>query len=449
MADETGKKGQGATSNTAPQTAGAENTPEPVILEEHVVAPAAKLAPIAVPPPLKEKEKPVVLAPQSPVTAPPTAPVKSASEQAASTLSGALSNVTNLLQKIKLPEQRTKKEEEPKRTYDTSLSIDPKSQVASDALQKASMAAQAITESLPSKTTSPTDDVRALHTLKDDLQHVVRDQKISLVRAVALEEEKRHHSTAIDEHIEVQARKQKNTRYGLFIAGAFFFLGALAIGAVLYVMTERTQKAATPITAAVLFSEQSVPLPVDNLAPADVRREIGNARLSAALTLGAILEIVLTKQVSIDGQTRTVPITFPDFLQTIGARAPAELARASTDKFFLGLHTVDENAPIMVIPITSYELAFAAMLEWEKNMNADLSPIFTAVSPQAVGPDGLPRMRRFEDTVMRNYDARALKDDSGTIQLFYAFPTRNILIIGESPYSFAEVLSRLRADRKL
>ncbi len=50
---------------------------------------------------------------------------------------------------------------------------------------------------------------------------------------------------------------------------------------------------------------------------------------------------------------------------------------------------------------------------------------------------------------MRNYDVRALKDDAGQIQLYYSFPTRDILIIAESPYSFGEILSRLRADRRL
>ena len=75
--------------------------------------------------------------------------------------------------------------------------------------------------------------------------------------------------------------------------------------------------------------------------------------------------------------------------------------------------------------------------------------MFTPVSTQTSGANGLPAVRSFEDTVMRNYDVRALKDDSGQIQLYYSFPTRNVLIIAESPYSFSEILSRLRADRKL
>ena len=89
------------------------------------------------------------------------------------------------------------------------------------------------------------------------------------------------------------------------------------------------------------------------------------------------------------------------------------------------------------------------MLQWEERLNADLSPGFTALSVLTTDGDGLPVKRSYQDLVMRNYDVRALKDDSGTIQLFYSFPTQNILIIAESPYSFTEIISRLQAGRNL
>lgn len=456
-----------AGASKTPQPA-AQNAPEPVILEEYVVAPAPSAPAIPAPEPVASSPEtggrtPAMPTPQlasdrmpatQPQPVPSTPPQQSSPPPIIPTPAAAnASMIASMLQMVKLPERPNTQKETPKRTYDTSLSIDPKSRAAeaaarAEALKKAEAAAQAIAESLPASTGTAADDVRPLHTLKDDLQHVVRDKKISLVRAVALEEEKRHRSGAFEQPLEMRVHSQRRTRYSLFVAGSLFSLGTLALGIVLYVMAERTHKSAAPITAAVLFSEQSVPLPVDNLAPPDIRREIGNAR-STTLTLGAILEIIPVKRVSIDGSERVTPLTFSEFLSSIGARAPSELSRALSDQFFLGLHTVDENAPLIVVPVVSYERAFAAMLEWEKNMNADLSPIFTHVPPQAVDANGLPGIRRFEDTVMRNYDVRALKDDSGTIQLYYSFPTRNVLIIAESPYSFAEILSRLKADRKL
>lgn len=402
------------------------------ILEERIVAPPSEAAPL-----------PVSAAP----AAPAPAPVPALGLARVITDVPKPGYIQSILGKIKLPERRASAApEKPAQVYDTSLTAKPEAEKEAAQVQ-AAQAARAITEKMASPDTQA--DVRALHTLKDDLQYVVRDKKISLVRAVALEEEKRHRGSAIDEHLEVQAQKQKRTRYGLFAAGALFFVGLLAVGAVLYVMAERTQKNAAPITAQVLFSEQSVPLPVDNLAPADIRREIGNARTSASLTLGAILQIVPIVQIGVGSEATQAPISFGTFLEKIGAHAPPELPRALTNEFFLGLHTVDENAPLIIIPVTSYERAFAAMLEWEKNMNSDLAPMFTPVSMQKMGVDGLPTVRTFEDTVMRNYDVRALKDESGQIQLYYSFPTRNVLIIAESPYSFSEILSRLRADRKL
>ncbi len=355
-----------------------------------------------------------------------------------------------MLAAIKLPERRNAAPIEQQRRYDTSLSIDPKNAataaVREAALQKVSDTARSITESLQ-QSNSPIDDVRALHTLKDDLQHVVRDKKLSLVRAVALEEEKLHRSRALDTDVRVPSRA--SGRRSLAVAAILLLLGCIAIGGVLFVMAERSGGTAAPITAAVLFAEQNVPLPIDGLAPADIRREIGNARFSNTLTLGAILEIIPVTQTQSEGDSQVTPVTFSEFLTAIGADAPDGLTRSLGDRFFLGLHTVDENAPIIVVPVTSYERAFAAMLEWERNINADLSPMFTAVSLQTTGPDGRPIERRFADTVIRNYDVRALYDDGGTIQLFYSFPTRNVLIIAESAYSFSEILSRLRADRKL
>jgi hypothetical protein len=89
------------------------------------------------------------------------------------------------------------------------------------------------------------------------------------------------------------------------------------------------------------------------------------------------------------------------------------------------------------------------MLAWEPTMNTDFAPTFTAVTQFTYDKNGLPQRRTFEDVVMRNYDTRVLKDDSGTVQMYYSFPTPNILIISENPFSFTEILSRLQVQRRL
>ena len=369
-------------------------------------------------------------------------------------------DMARILQEVKLPERnpatavRTP-EQAPQKVFDSALSIDPKSQDTSSAPPGVQVMPQTPQNSnapglsmLDAENPKQT-DVRALHTLKDDLQNVVRDKKMSLVQAVALEEEKRHQKAPEADTPQVAARKSR-TRTILIFSGILFGVGALALMIVLYVKNDSGRMNDTAVPAQLLFAEQAVAFPVNDKTPSDVKRLLSRARGETTLTLGAILQIVpILESSNPAGVTINTPITFGAFMHSIVGNPPQDLIDASGNDFFLGIHTVDENAPVIVVPITSYERAFAAMLVWEPRMNADLQPLFTAVSVQKTGDDGLPKERTFEDTVMRNYDVRALRDDNGVIQLYYSFPTRNILIIAESQYSFTELLSRLRAERKL
>lgn len=411
--------------------------PEPIITEDPIPVPAPKPVPPPVPAPAAVP--PTAVTP--PVT--PTQAAKPVTSAMPPSDASMQTDLSKILGGIKLPERhnQTKEEPAPQQKYDTTLA-DPTREMPR-AVPGFTPPEQPAGAPQPAKT----DGIGSLHTLKDDLQHVVQENKISYVRAVALEEEKRHR---IEERSPVP-KVNKRSMFTLFIVILLIGTGLLALGAVFMVMQQRTGESNAALRSSILFAEQSVPFPIDNEAPGDIKRTLASARTSSALTLGAILQIMPVKTVTDPqtGQVSGTPVSFGEFLSAIGTRAPAELGRALDDEFFLGIHTVDENAPIMIIPVTSYERAFAAMLEWEPRMNADLEPLFTVLSPQAVGPNGTLVERKFEDTVMRNYDVRALKDDSGMIQLYYSFPTRNVLIIAESPYSFNEILSRLRADRRL
>ena len=368
-----------------------------------------------------------------------------------------LANIEHVLETIKLPERRdspnTVNPENAKqaRTYDTSLGA-----ILSEGEKTAPEGGALATpeETPPTPPANTADAVAAaptaqLHTLKSDLQEIVRVKKVSLVRAVALEQDKRRGSR----NAEASLGPQRSRRlFGtLFAVALLIGLGAAAIFGVTTIMKERAGAAPAALQgSSLLFAETTVPLSLTDLSVLDLKRLLAQVRMSGSATLGSITNIVPVVSVrNEDGTEARAPASLGEFLTALGAHVPPDLLRALKGDFFLGLHTVDENAPLLVIPVTSYERAFAGMLAWEGAMNADLSPFFTAVPDQIAGPGGLPQKRRFEDLVMRNYDVRVLKNDAGGIELYYSFPTQNILIIGESPYSFTEILSRLRAERKL
>lgn len=292
-------------------------------------------------------------------------------------------------------------------------------------------------------------DMRALHTLKDDLQTLVDDNQMSMVKAAALEEEKRTKRT---KEAPPAARKSGKGRMmkTVLIGATLLGLGLLGVGTIALISSERQAEVQVPLTE-IMFSEQTLgfPLIAGRLA-SEAKQQLSLTRTQVSLTLGAIARIApLISEINATGAQVQRPASTEEFFQAIGALPPPELTRSLSPEFFFGVHALDQNLPMLVIPVTSYERAFAGILEWESHINTELSPIFTLVPPETRDASGLPTQRFFEDVIIQNYDVRILRDQNGTARFLYAFPTRTILIIAESPNSFIEVLARLRAERRL
>lgn len=268
---------------------------------------------------------------------------------------------------------------------------------------------------------------------------------MSVVKAVALEQEKKSRI----ERDPVPVRAPSRAPAVIFTIAVFLLLGIGALGGVYYIAVLQSAPTQRVDNASLVFAEQTVPFPLTNDSAQSLRAQLALARSSSG-TLGSLLHIIpVVTGVDAAGKETVRAATLSEFFEAIGTNAPENLMRALGDEFFLGIHTVDKNAPILVIKVNSYDRAFDGMLSWEKQMNSYLQPLFTPVPALVMGPDGLQIQRPFTDLVMRNYDVRALKDDDGVIQLYYSFPTRDLLVIAESPYTFTEILSRLQAGRRL
>lgn len=360
-------------------------------------------------------------------------------------------DIARILEETKIPDrpsvvisgEKAKTETAP-HTFDTALGVHKSVIQMSPSVQD--IATQ-------EKTYIPTQSsVVPVHTLKDDLQEVVRDKKISVVRAAALEADKKR-----DRKTDVGPQPSGRVRGMVFGIILFILLGSSALGAVWYIQTSRTSTQDETQVSSILFSEQTFSFMIGSQAQdgeppsaRELKSRIAANKNGTGLPLGAIARIVPTVNTfEPDGSTHTRPATTQEFLSAISAGAPDELSRALSENFFFGIHTVDKNAAVFVFEVASYEHAFAGMLAWERGVNTGLSPIVPLAPSVFVSESGTTTQNEFFDLVMRNYDVRALRDGSGAVVLYYSFPTRNILVLAESPYSFAEVLARLRASRRL
>ncbi len=386
--------------------------------------------------------------PAAPVSVPAQAPAPAAAPaqapaQAPAPKTEIGNDIAKILQEVKLPERRDTKsagDVKPSKQIEISPLLSDTAPAGGQATQSA------ITAETPAVPKPESDTVVSMHTLRDDLKQVVRQDKISYVRAAALESEKRK-----DESAEAAPPQSTSRLRGtLFAVGLLSLLGLAALGGVYIAVEQQSSPLPQQKSDSLVFAEQSATLPLGNTDSRALKSELAQVRNSSHASLGSITRIVPTAtDTSGDGTATTRMASLSEFFASIGAQPPADLLRALSGTFFLGIHTVDKNAPVFVIPVASYDHAFAGMLSWEAQMNSDLSPMFMPLSTLTTGADGIPAQRSFSDVVMRNYDVRALKDDSGNIVLYYSFPTRNILIIAESPYTFAEILTRLQAARSL
>jgi hypothetical protein len=347
-------------------------------------------------------------------------------------------DIEKILRQVKLPERR-----DFRGTADPKQEIIPQKNLAAIVTKPPSDPSE-VRAQLPDRVDSPA--VSSVHTLKDDLQSAVKEHKMSLVRAVSLEQDKKR-TELIEEDF---GRKERHKRvFGiLFATGLLFLLGFGALFGVYVVMMSHSATT-TQQSDSLIFAEQSTGLVANNTTASEIKRRIGAMRQTQVGSLGSITRV---QPISVTGDSKNPiqqDLTTQEFLKAAGINAPDELIRSLGSRFFLGLHVVDKNAPVFVFTVTNYDRAFAGMLKWESTMNADLAPIVTPVPAVVLDNNGIPSERIFKDDVMRNYDVRELKDDAGTVQLYYSFPSTGLLIIAESPYSFPEVLSRLQSVRKL
>ena len=93
------------------------------------------------------------------------------------------------------------------------------------------------------------------------------------------------------------------------------------------------------------------------------------------------------------------------------------------------------------------------MLSWEKNMAGDLSSLFPRNIPMEIQEDTttteqvLSYKKAFEDVLVKNKDARALRDENGEIFLIYSLPDKETILIASNTDTLAELFDRIIRSR--
>lgn len=319
------------------------------------------------------------------------------------------------------------------------------------------------------------DAVQAIQTYKSDVESLVQRKNVSVVSIASAEAEKREKAplaaaapAATDEHWVLK-------RASLVIGGVLLI--AVAAGALAYIFTRPTTVAVTPLSTEAPFItvDSTTRVGIDSTAnSATVMNALNVARVQVSLSLGLVERLFVTEGVSSNAQ----PLSAQKFLAALAPQAPQQLVRTLSGQYLLGVHSFDENQAFLIFHADAYETAYAAMLQWEPTMRADLTPLFTRTPPvhantntpavasttatttiatsttpsdffnqtgqtlstPDVAESGIPTT--FADRVVENRDARVLQTTNGDIVLMWTFLDRNTLVIATNEFTLREIITR-------
>lgn len=279
-----------------------------------------------------------------------------------------------------------------------------------------------------------------VHTLGDDVQHLVRNQKMSVVRMAAMESDRgRTNST----HADVSANPWKTTIMVLFIALLVLVAVVIAAGGYYAYQLNTSTPTTHQLDPGILFTESREPIDISGRNSQAVLTFFSNIRRTSSFALGAITELYLTKTPEAQSLTeRPTPLHIPpdELLTTIEARVPSSFLGTLEPEYMLGIYATDDgNMPFLVFTTSSYSYAFSGLLAWEAYMFENLRPFFVSI-------DATPQTGGFVDTVYDNIDARVLYDTTGKVLLVYGFVDRSTFVITTSQRALVEVMSRIRVN---
>ena len=179
--------------------------------------------------------------------------------------------------------------------------------------------------------------------------------------------------------------------------------------------------------------------------------------------IGSMVNLYLTEGTP---ETKRL-LTTERLFNVLEAHTPQALVRALKPEFMFGAHVFNGNSPFFVFKISSFDIVFSEMLQWEADLPYDLALVFGLQgrgTSKQLGPapstspttsvEAFPQpsatgvslySKSFIDAVLFNKDVRVLKNDSGKIVLLYAFPNRDTLVITDNEETLREILYRLTA----
>jgi hypothetical protein len=269
---------------------------------------------------------------------------------------------------------------------------------------------------------SPKPKISALHTLKGDISEYIKNKGMSFADIAAAASKRRRLG-------ETESQSKKI----LFLTGIILLIAGLAAAGWLFFFKEK------PAPNETILQPPRPPILSENQQIIDLKSE-KRSELIDAIQTAAETDIgpgtILNFPFLLEANGTKEYIQAKKFFGILGINLPINLNQSLEDSFTFGVFNNQiQNEPFLILKINSFDFAFSGVLDWEKNMAGDLKEI---MSIENIPPPN----KKFEDKVIKNWDARILYDDSNNAVIGYAFVKSQYLVITADISTLEEIIRR-------
>lgn len=281
----------------------------------------------------------------------------------------------------------------------------------------------------------------SLETYKDDIARAIKNDKISAVKIATAESKNRENKPLV----ESLSKPAFNWRSAILIGLSAILLIA-GTGLLIYFFA--TQKPTSGVTTTedqnLVTVDSAKTVAIENTGRPAIIKTLQHERDSFTIPLSNVVAIKLgMATTTAEGVSTFEQISKKKLLNALAINAPTALERALGEKFLIGFHMQTYKEFYLMIQVTSYDIAYSEMLEWERRMADDIGPLLVRKNISASG-GAVTAVGSFADAVIDNRDTRVLKDSAGTPQIIYSFPDRKTLVITTNEITLKNLFNRFR-----
>ena len=291
-------------------------------------------------------------------------------------------------------------------------------------------------ETPPEPAPAPEPAVNAnIETYQKDLEEAILGGGADISRMIA--EEKKGEE-------EKKAQTLAAPKNMIYLVGSLLFILA-GIGANFWVRTltdtgnipEPAQTIADP---SLIHPDEPIALDSSGLTSKALKEKI--YEVSRANPTGEWLYAIYISK-NIFGPTQSMSTA--DFLGAMRGEMPQGFADIFDSRYTLGTYGKTGNSAFILLKTARpekgyFDAAFDGMREWQSKMLFDLADIWgLKATPENQSLFAAP----FADEIIKNKDAKAIRDREGNLVIFYAFLSDRYILIAQDPDVVPEILNRL------